>query len=42
MQIIERASEIVPLVDTETLNTTCANWKAYANEDDVVQWDSGV
>lgn len=42
MQIIERESEMVPLIDNDTLNSTCANWDAYANKDDIVQWDSGV
>lgn len=42
MQIIERESEFVSSIDTDTLNSTCTNWKAFAAEDDVVQWDSGV
>lgn len=42
MQIIEREAEIPALIDTDVLNSTCTNWKAYANEDDIVQWDSGV
>ncbi|PSR84150.1 laccase 3 [Coniella lustricola] len=42
MQIIERESEILPMIDEDQMNSTCANWDAYANIDDVVQWDSGV
>lgn len=40
MQIVERQSEII--IDTDSLNSTCANWKSYAGADDIVQWDSGV
>lgn len=42
MQIIERESELLPLLDTDTLNSTCNNWRSYASSDDIVQWDSGV
>lgn len=42
MQITERESEFVSTIDTDALNSTCANWNAYATSEDVVQWDSGV
>ncbi|KAF3761016.1 hypothetical protein M406DRAFT_83754 [Cryphonectria parasitica EP155] len=45
MQIIERQSAIVPLIDdadVEQLNSTCTNWAAFAAADDIVQWDSGI
>jgi hypothetical protein len=42
LQLLERESEIVALMDVTSLNSTCANWDAYTAEDDVIQDDSGV
>ncbi|CAI0646995.1 unnamed protein product [Colletotrichum noveboracense] len=42
LQLIERPDEIGALYNQDTLNSTCANWNAYALEDSVHQEDSGV
>ncbi|OLN93053.1 Laccase-2-like protein 2 [Colletotrichum chlorophyti] len=42
LQLIERPTEIEALTNTDTVGTTCANWKAYATEEQVHQEDSGV
>lgn len=42
MQIIERESEILPLIDEDVLNSTCTNWAAYQAGGGPSQWDSGV
>ncbi|KAF6831824.1 extracellular dihydrogeodin oxidase laccase [Colletotrichum musicola] len=42
LQLIERPDEIAAITNTETLNSTCANWEAYASEGNVHQEDSGV
>ncbi|TDZ26366.1 Laccase-2 [Colletotrichum orbiculare MAFF 240422] len=42
LQLIERPDEIAALTDIDAMNSTCANWNAYALENAVVQEDSGV
>lgn len=42
LQLLERESEMVALMDVTSINSTCANWDTYTAEDDVVQDDSGV
>ncbi|KAH8649787.1 putative extracellular dihydrogeodin oxidase/laccase [Xylariales sp. PMI_506] len=42
IQILERESEFVSLIDADVLNSTCAAWDAYVSADDIVQDDSGV
>ncbi|KUJ17361.1 laccase [Mollisia scopiformis] len=42
LQLLERESEMVALMDVATVNSTCANWDTYATEDDIVQDDAGV
>jgi FtsP/CotA-like multicopper oxidase with cupredoxin domain len=42
VQILERETELVGLIDSSVLNSTCEAWETYTSEDDVVQDDSGV
>lgn len=43
LQFIERPDEIPALLDTETLNSTCASWKSHASTNRIKQTeDSGV
>ncbi|GKT45069.1 laccase-1 [Colletotrichum spaethianum] len=42
LQLIERPTEIAAITNVDTMNSTCANWNAYALEDSVHQEDSGV
>ncbi|CAJ2508541.1 Uu.00g135670.m01.CDS01 [Anthostomella pinea] len=42
LQIVERASEIPPMCDADSLDSTCANWKKYVEAKEVVQDDSGI
>lgn len=45
VQFLERESEMTTvdgILDYEAINSTCANWDAYANSDDLVQVDSGI
>lgn len=37
LQLLERESEFVPLMDVAAVNSTCANWDAYTLADNVVQ-----
>ena len=42
VQILERETEFVSLMDSTVLNSTCDAWDTYVAEDDIVQDDSGV
>lgn len=42
MQWIVRPDEITSLIDYDTLNSTCAAWETWADENSVVEEDSGV
>jgi hypothetical protein len=42
VQIVERESEFVDTIDVDVMNSTCAAWKTYAEDDDLVQDDSGI
>lgn len=42
IQILERESEMLALIDGDTLNSTCAAWDTYATEDSIVQDDAGI
>ncbi|KAH8653576.1 putative extracellular dihydrogeodin oxidase/laccase [Xylariales sp. PMI_506] len=42
VQVLERESEFLDLIDADTLNSTCASWDTYAKLDDIVQIDSGI
>ncbi|WQF88530.1 Putative multicopper oxidase, second cupredoxin domain-containing protein [Colletotrichum destructivum] len=42
LQLIERPAEIAALTNADTVNSTCANWRAYAEAESVYQEDSGV
>ncbi|KXH41757.1 multicopper oxidase [Colletotrichum simmondsii] len=42
LQLIERPTEIAAITNEDTLNSTCANWRTYAEEESVHQEDSGV
>lgn len=48
IQLLERESEFVPLIDYDVLNSTCAAWDAYTpiSEEDRVQdvpvYDDGI
>jgi hypothetical protein len=42
VQILERETELVGLIDSTVLNSTCEAWDTYVADDDVVQHDSGV
>ncbi|KAF8857516.1 putative extracellular dihydrogeodin oxidase/laccase [Acephala macrosclerotiorum] len=42
LQLLERESEMVALMDVTNINSTCANWDTYTAEDDIVQDDSGI
>ena len=42
VQVLERESEMVALIDGDSLNSTCQAWDTYTTEDAVVQDDSGI
>ncbi|CZR56712.1 related to laccase precursor [Phialocephala subalpina] len=42
LQLLERESEMVALMDVTSINSTCANWDTYTAEEDIVQDDSGI
>ncbi|KAA8899145.1 multicopper oxidase [Sphaerosporella brunnea] len=42
LQLVERYSEIAALIDSDTLNSTCAAWDTYVAASSVVEDDSGV
>ncbi|KAI0404776.1 multicopper oxidase-domain-containing protein [Xylaria palmicola] len=42
VQVLERESEILDLLDADTLNSTCAAWDTYQGSDEIVQDDSGI
>ena len=42
VQILERETELVELVNSSVLNSTCAAWDTYTSKDDIVQDDSGI
>ncbi|TGO27265.1 hypothetical protein BPAE_0045g00640 [Botrytis paeoniae] len=42
VQILERESELVDLLDGDLLNSTCAAWNSYVSADNVIQPDSGI
>ncbi|KAJ4397339.1 hypothetical protein N0V93_001564 [Gnomoniopsis smithogilvyi] len=42
MQLIERETEIAALQDIDSINSTCTNWDAYTEAEDIVQDDSGI
>jgi hypothetical protein len=42
VQILERETEFVSLMDSTVLNSTCDAWDTYTAEDDVLQDGSGV
>ncbi|KAF7923683.1 uncharacterized protein EAE98_007501 [Botrytis deweyae] len=42
VQILERESELVDLLDGDLLNAKCAAWDSYALADNVIQPDSGT
>ncbi|KAF3761942.1 hypothetical protein M406DRAFT_95172 [Cryphonectria parasitica EP155] len=42
VQMVERESEIVDLIDADLMNSTCSAWNDYANKVALVQDDSGI
>nr|AAY99671.1 laccase 3 [Cryphonectria parasitica] len=42
VQMVERESEIVDLIDADLMNSTCGAWNDYANKVALVQDDSGI
>ncbi|KAI3335779.1 putative extracellular dihydrogeodin oxidase/laccase [Ustulina deusta] len=42
VQVVERESELVDLIDGDALNATCAAWDTYQSGDNLVQEDSGI
>lgn len=42
VQMLERESEMLDLIDGDELNRTCTNWKDYAQSSGLVQDDSGL
>jgi len=42
LQIVERQSEIMAITDTDSLQSTCADWSTYATAQGIVADDSGV
>lgn len=42
VQMVERESEIMDIIDTAAMNDTCAKWNAYATEVALIQDDSGL
>ena len=42
IQLLERESEFVPLINATVLNSTCAAWDTYAAAASLVQDDSGL
>lgn len=42
VQFLERADEILPMIDADTLEDTCASWDDYVTASALVQDDSGV
>ncbi|KAI0134129.1 multicopper oxidase [Xylariales sp. AK1849] len=42
LQLVERESEIAATVDEDSLEETCKNWRAYADNVDLIQEDAGI
>ncbi|KAH8199806.1 hypothetical protein TruAng_006029 [Truncatella angustata] len=42
LQLVERESEIAPLIDTSILQEGCSNWVDYATESEKIQDDTGI
>lgn len=42
VQMVERANELLDILDAEAMNDTCTAWNDYANVVDLVQLDSGI
>ncbi|KAI1121075.1 putative extracellular dihydrogeodin oxidase/laccase [Nemania abortiva] len=42
VQVLERESELLDLIDADTLNSTCTAWDTYQTEDNIVQDDAGI
>ncbi|RWA08985.1 hypothetical protein EKO27_g6120 [Xylaria grammica] len=42
VQVLERESELLDLLDGDALNSTCAAWDTYQTSDEIVQDDSGI
>jgi hypothetical protein len=42
VQILERESDLVPLLDGTILDSTCAAWNSFQTDDNLVQSDSGI
>lgn len=42
VQVVERESELVDLVDGDVLNSTCTAWNTYQEEANLLQEDSGI
>ncbi|TGO32016.1 hypothetical protein BHYA_0365g00060 [Botrytis hyacinthi] len=42
VQIMERESDLVDLLDGDLLNSTCADWNSYASADSVIQHESNT
>jgi hypothetical protein len=42
IQILERESELVDLIDGDALNATCTAWDTYQTNDNIVQDDAGI
>jgi hypothetical protein len=42
VQIVERASEWAPYVDSDVLTSTCSKWNEYQTASALIQDDSGL
>ncbi|KAJ4418280.1 hypothetical protein N0V82_005671 [Gnomoniopsis sp. IMI 355080] len=42
VQMVERESEMIDLMDVDAMNSTCTNWDNYVNSVDLAQVDSGI
>lgn len=42
VQMVERESELLDLIDADAMNSTCTAWNAYTNAVSLVQDDSGI
>lgn len=40
--MLERESDMLDLIDVDTMNNTCNAWNAYANKVELLQTDSGI
>ncbi|GAP90347.1 putative multicopper oxidase [Rosellinia necatrix] len=42
VQVIERESELLDLIDEDALNSTCTAWNTYQTSENLIQDDSGI